>query len=95
MQRIEVPPNVGVVDINLELTTSDYQRFKATLVNDRLEPLKTRSLTPIKRGTANLLVFQVNESVLPKGEYRIHLSGIRSDGRQEEIGNYDFRVSRL
>ncbi|SRR5258705_4452199 len=91
-QRIVVPREVDLVQLELALKHNAYQSYKAELLADTSILAATQGITPeVKDGQA-VVRFAVPAEMLKPGDYQIRLSGVSESGDAEAIDRYPFRV---
>lgn len=91
-KRITVQPDVDTVQLRLELTADEYQRFGAALRDDEQEILADTQLKAESAGVEKFVVFNIPSRLLVPGDYRVSLSGEAPDGHTESINSYVFKV---
>jgi hypothetical protein len=94
MQTVMIPHDAGSVVLPLELLTSKYQSYRATLMTDVGQPARTLNrLKPSKLDGVDVILFPLAvRSLRPGSEYQVQLSGITADRSVEVIGVYYFRT---
>jgi len=91
-QRIVVPREVDLVQLELALKRNAYLSYKAELLADTSILAATQGITPeVKDGRA-VVRFAVPAEMLKPGDYQIRLSGVSESGDAEAIDRYPFRV---
>jgi len=91
-QRIVVPREVDLVQLELALKRNAYLSYKAELLADTSILAATQGITPeVKDGQA-VVRFAVPAEMLKPGDYQIRLSGVSESGYAEAIDRYPFRV---
>lgn len=91
LKTLSIPADVNLVNLQLQLETDDFPTYRAVLQNptDNLVITQTRT-----RAKNKFLNFQIPVKLLKSQIYLIEVSGIKSDGTAEIIGNYSFKVVR-
>jgi anti-sigma-K factor RskA len=92
-QSVSISPGTQVVQLRLQLAGDEYRDHRVVL---QREP-DSRIFTVVNlraRETANgkLLVVRAPSRIFSPGEYRLLLSGMTPDGREENLGSYAFRI---
>lgn len=91
-KRVTWPANTGKVRFKLDVAPREYRSYRAVLQTP--EGQRKLSNNNLKIATGNFVPFEVPVTVLIPGEYQIVLTGIKSSGPREEVGNYYFRVPK-
>jgi hypothetical protein len=93
IRHVTAPANHIQVKLELELTQSDFKKYKMQLFRenqalDSQEELKTES-----RDTHYVIPVMVTSDILTPGDYQLKLSGVLESGLPSFIDNYPFRVT--
>lgn len=92
-KQINAPPG-GVVRLRLELPAGSYESYRATLRavgGDELFTLP--GLRPPLAGREQSLELNLPANVLPPGDYLLNVSGMKPDGKPEDVADYSFRIA--
>jgi hypothetical protein len=96
LQRIEIPHQVSMVAVKLELETSAYPRYRVVL----RDPLTNRvgwqsdKLAAVKGRNGAALNIRLPANLFATQRYAFELSGIKTNNIEERLSNYSFEVSR-
>ena len=93
MQRILVPAGTELAQIDLKLESQDFPQYQATLRRVEESNIWSQTSAGIQtdiQGQFFRLIMPAN--LLRPGDYVLKLSGIRSNGGLEDVGNYYFRI---
>lgn len=91
LKTLSIPTEINLVNLRLQLETDDFPSYRVVLQN----PADNQSITQARtRAKKKILNFQVPVQLLKSQIYLIEVSGIKSDGATEIIGNYSFKVVR-
>ena len=89
--RVTLPPNANELRASLSLpraSTPDIQSYRAEL-DDRTE---TKTVKVVEHNASSVVVV-IPASDLPRGEYELKLTAIKTDGTEEPVpGSYRFDV---
>lgn len=93
MNHLSAPAKNIQIKLELELTKSDFTKYKMKLFRanepiDAQEELKTES-----RDTHYFIPVVVTSEKLTPGEYQLKLCGVLESGQPSTIDNYSFRVT--
>jgi hypothetical protein len=93
-QNVSVPAGVGIVELHLRLTTSEYQSYRVTIQSDQgMEILAEDKLQPEASETGRVLVLKLKAELLPRGDYQVKVEGKTNAGDYERTPGYAFRIS--
>lgn len=92
--RIEIPPNAGVVELQLEVGSNPYQSYRATLrpADSGAENLTINDLKSADLDGRHIVSLKLPARLFARGDYDLKLSGLDSAGEAEDLGSYTFRV---
>lgn len=92
---VEIKSGVTLVRLLLEVTSGPYERYRAELQTaDGREIATAEDLKARDEDGAQFVVVEVPAARLPRGAYRLRLSGISGDGRATDLVPYSFELSR-
>jgi len=95
LRRAVVPSGASLVELRLDLVAPDYPSYRAVLQDAAGEEIITQNkLKAIKVGDRHLVFVTLPESLVPRGDYSLKLSGRSATGDFEDLGSYDLRVIR-
>jgi hypothetical protein len=90
---VTVPADAVAVRLRLELTATDYPRYRAALLDAEGDEIWTASkLDAESEGGRVAIVLLVPPSLLPRGDYQVKLSGVNEGEEPEPVATYTFRV---
>lgn len=93
--RLTIPPDVNRVELRLELPQSEYPAYRAVLLADNgAEVWSGKELPASSVANHTFVVAEVPAEALPRGDYRVKLSGKLADGSYEDVTSYSMRVLR-
>lgn len=93
IQQVTIPPGTDLIQFQLTLTRSDFQKYRVTLVNPDSASVQTvEGLMPQVAGGRETLQFSVRARQLPPAEYQLKVDGVLPDGRFESADSYRFTV---
>lgn len=93
MTSFNIPPGTDSVQLQLSLTSDDYQNYRAELLTgDRDSVHVEENLRPEGAGANKTVTLHVPADILKRGHYRVKLSGLRPDGNYEDVEGFVFRV---
>jgi anti-sigma factor RsiW len=94
LPRVSVPAGATGVRLLLELPGDDYPRYRAALLDDDGNELwvAPRLLAETTSGRTSVALV-VPAALLPRGDYRLTISGVRPSGEQEPLSSSPFRVT--
>lgn len=88
-QRITIPPDTDILELDLKLTRNDFQKYRATLLNSEGATIQTTdNLTgPTPR-------FSVRPQQTPPGDYQLKVDGLNANGTFESADSYRFSINK-
>lgn len=93
IKSIQIPPDTGFVQLQLRLTSDDYQSYHAELVtSERGSIFLKQDLKPESANGNKVINVTIPAGLLKRDDYRVKLGGRRPDGSYEDVGSYVFRV---
>jgi hypothetical protein len=92
IQRLERPAVNSLVQVELQLGTSEYRTYQVELLSDNQPVATFKSLLAEPKNDHFVLRFVTESRLLPRGDYRVKLSGISDSGQVEFKDEYRFRV---
>jgi hypothetical protein len=91
--KISIPPGTGTLQLQLEISKTDYTSYRAELLtSERAEIAESAGLKPETTGARKFITVPVSAGKLKRDDYQVKLSGLRSDGNFEDVATYTFRV---
>jgi hypothetical protein len=94
IKSIHIPPGTGSVQLQLELISDEYESYRAELLtSERAGLLLNENFKPESLAGNKIINFTVPAELLKRDDYRVKLSGRRTDGNYEDIASYAFRVT--
>jgi hypothetical protein len=90
IQRIEIKPDIGVLQLELGLATVDFPTYHAELSTEGKTVKVFDALQPTSKDGRHYVV--VSMSPPDSGDYQIKLSGVASSGQMQMLNSYNFRV---
>jgi hypothetical protein len=87
-QRLEIPKEISLVTLKLDLPENRFKTYKAVLLNDGLEILSRSRLRASESGSRIIVRLDLPASDLQTGDYEIQLSG----AGQNDSDSYVLRV---
>ncbi len=95
IKRISIPPDVGTVQLRLQLTRDEYTSYRVVLLRDDRSKVWTGDNLQAKSyGGKSLIVTDVPAQFFTLGDYQIKVSGRLADGTFENVATYPLRVTR-
>ena len=92
-QQVRIPPDVSRVQLVLPAGSKRYERYRAAIrAWNGGDDLWVHAMLRADIDPARLFV-AVPVDVLPRGAYELSLSGLRSDGRREDVATFTFEVT--
>jgi hypothetical protein len=92
-KRVAITSETKIVQLRLPVAADKYQSYRAVLaVNGGPEVFKLDGLKVRTMGQGRMLVLQIPARILTANDYLLKVSGLNSDGRSEDVGDYSFRV---
>ena len=93
MERLIIPPESSLVQVQLDIGVDDYDSYRAALNDANGDEIWTQSQLSATAAAEKVAVnITLPAEVLPNGDYYIRLSGVSSSGDLELVGRYYFRV---
>ena len=95
VQTLVVPADADSVRLRLELESSDFRSYRAT-VHDEADRVVWRSgpIPATRRGGNASTSVTISASLLRPGSFALELTGVSSVGGGEVVANYAFTVAR-
>ena len=91
--KISIPAGTGTLQLQLELSKTDYRSYHAELLtSERAKLAASENLKPETTGAKKFITMPVSASLLKRDDYQVKLSGLRPDGNFEDVATYTFRV---
>lgn len=92
-QKFSVPDGIEIVELKLALPATPYQSYQATLrVTDGGELLTVGDLSAQQTEAGRLLNLRLPARILTPRDYILSVSGRTTDGSDESVTDYYFRV---
>ena len=92
-QRVNVPPHVFNVKLELEVTNTTFKNYKSELFHEN-KPLRIDALKVETKGEHRIVPLTITGQTLSPGDYQVKLSGVSDSGQDEFIDNYTFHVAK-
>lgn len=87
--------NTSHIRFNIDVTGSDSQRYRATIVDPDLKVVaKPRMVTPRRTGSGDFLIFEIPARGLSPGDYSVRVEGLTATGEVENNNDYPFRLTK-
>ena len=93
IQHVNAPPKSLQVKLELELTKSDFKRYKMQLFRENQALESQEELQTESRNTHYVIPVVVTADILTPGDYQLKLSGVLDSGQPSFIDTYPFRVT--
>jgi hypothetical protein len=94
MKHVQTPAkNVQMIKLELELTKSDFHKYKTQLYRGK-QPLESQDgLKTFSKDNHYFIPVVVTAEILTPGEYQLKLCGVAESGQPSTVENYSFRVT--
>lgn len=92
-KRIVIPAHVEIVQLQLELETTEHQSYRAVVETDQGRSVfSADELKPQMTDAGRVVILSVPASLLTGGDYQLKLSAPVAGGEFEAAGRYYFRI---
>jgi anti-sigma factor RsiW len=94
---IPIPPGAYTINLQMNVSSGDYESYSATLQNVGTSRTASRSGLKLTAGadSGKSVIASFPSTDLPPGEYILRLDGITNDGSIEAVDGYTFRVPNV
>ena len=93
VKQLNLAPDVKTVRLQLNLPNNEYPSYAAVLRDSSFRTvLTTQNLKPQTIDGFAAVIADVNANLLAPGDYRVQLSGTRTDGGSESVATFSFVV---
>lgn len=93
IKKLRAPAQNDEVKVELELTKSDFKKYKTQLFREN-QPLASQDELPIvSKNTHYVVPVTFTGNLLTPGDYQLKLSGVPDSGQPTVIDVYSFRVT--
>ena len=87
--------NTTRIRFNLDVTDSDSQRYRATVVTpDQKAISRPQILTPRKNRSGDFIILEVPAKGLSAGDFLVKVEGLSASGEIESTNDYPFRLKQ-
>ena len=93
VQRVTAPAGNSQVKLMLELTKSDYKKYKMQLFRENERLASQEELQTESRVTHFVIPVVVTAQILTPGNYELKLTGVLDSGQQSFVDSYPFLVT--
>lgn len=93
VQRVTAPAGNSQVKLMLELTKSDYKKYKMQLFRENQTLASQEELQTESRVTYFVIPVTVTAEILTPGNYELKLTGVLDSGQQSFVDSYPFLVT--
>jgi len=94
-KKLTIPAGTSWVQLQLDLGTGEYKRYRAMLQTPEGEEIWSQSTPKVRvKGDNEAIVLTLPASLLPRGDYILKLSGTPGSSGFEDVANYSFKVAR-
>lgn len=93
IQKLPAPANNDQVKVELEVTKSDFKKYRTQLFRED-QALESQADLPLVHKNAHYVVpVTFTGKLLTPGEYKLKLCGVQDSGQPTYIDSYSFRVT--
>jgi hypothetical protein len=93
IKKLRAPANNDQVKVELELTKSDFKKYRTQLFREN-QPLESQADLPVvPKNTHYVVPVTFTGKLLTPGDYQLKLSGVPDSGQPTYIDSYTFRVT--
>jgi len=93
IKKLRAPAQNDEVKVELELTKSDFKKYKTQLFRENQALASQDELPIVSRNTHYVVPVTVTGNLLTPGDYQLKLSGVPDSGQPTYIDVYSFRVT--
>ena len=93
IKKLRTPAQNDEVKVELELTKSDFKKYKTQLFRENQALASQEELPIVSRNTHYVVPVTFTGNLLTPGEYQLKLSGVPDSGQPTYIDVYSFRVT--
>lgn len=93
IKKLRVPAQNDEVKVELELTKSDFKKYKLQLFRENQALTSQEELPIVPRNTHYVVPVTFTGNILTPGEYQLKLCGVPDSGQPTYIDSYSFRVT--
>lgn len=91
--KISIPPDIGTLQLRLELPRADYSVYRAELLtSERVSIAIREDLQAETSATGKFITVPISRSLIKRDDYSVKLGGKRADGTYEDVTSFVFRV---
>ena len=91
-QRVKVPPRGQRVRLEMQVSNSNFHKYKSELFRENNSLQSADELKAEKKGEQHIVPWTIPGEVLSPGDYQVRLKGVLDSSHDEFIDNYSFRV---
>ena len=93
IKKLRVPAQNDEVKVELELTKSDFKKYKTQLFRENQALASQEELPIVSRNTHYVVPVTFTGNLLTPGEYQLKLCGVPDSGQPTYIDSYSFQVT--
>lgn len=93
IKKLRAPAQNAEVKVELELTKSDFKKYKLQLFRENQALTSQEELPIVSRNTHYIVPVTFTGNILTPGEYQLKLCGVPDSGQPTYIDSYSFRVT--
>jgi hypothetical protein len=93
IKKLRAPAHNDEVKVELELTKSDFKKYKLQLFRENQALTSQEELPSVPRNTHYVVPVTFTGNILTPGEYQLKLCGVPDSGQPTYIESYSFRVT--
>lgn len=93
IKKLRAPAQNDEVKVELELTKSDFKKYKTQLFRENQALASQEELPIVSRNTHYVVPVTFTGNLLTPGEYQLKLCGVPDSGQPTYIDSYTFRVT--
>ena len=93
IKKLRVPANNAQVKVELELTKSDFKKYRTQLFRENQALESQADLPVVTRNTHYVVPVTFTGKLLTPGDYQLKLCGVPDSGQPTYVDSYTFRVT--
>jgi hypothetical protein len=93
IKKLRAPANNDEVKVELELTKSDFKKYRTQLFRENQALESQADLPVVPRNTHYVVPVTFTGKLLTPGDYQLKLCGVPDSGQPTYIDSYTFRVT--
>jgi hypothetical protein len=93
IKKLRAPANTDQVKVELELTKSDFKKYRTQLFRENQALESQADLPVVPKNTHYVVPVTFTGKLLTPGDYKLKLCGVPDSGQPTYIDSYNFRVT--